>query len=145
MYILSIDVAAAKPTAYALFLNDKLSCFDKAPGVDDIEDVVAMITDLDMILAEDMYLGKNVETLKKLCYEAGAVMHIARTYQIECKLIRPVDWQRHHGLLKKNDEYTKILRRQIIKQTCMVDIEDEDIQAAVLIGLCEIEKRRYDI
>ncbi len=145
MNILSIDVAAAKPTAYALFLNDKLSCFDKVPGVDDIEDVVAMIADLDMIVAEDMYLGKNVETLKKLCYEVGAVMHIARTYQVECKLIRPVDWQRHHGLLKKSDEYTKILQRQIIKQTCMVDIEDEDIQAAVLIGLCEIEKRRYDI
>ena len=144
MNILSIDLAVAKPTAYALFLDDKLSCFDKVPGITDIEDLVMMIVDLDLIVTEDMYLGMNVSVLKKLCYEVGKIIYVAESHQVKYRLIRPLDWKRHHGLLQKKPEYETLLQKQIIKNTTGQDIEDEDIRAAVLIGLCDIEERRFE-
>ncbi len=142
MNLLSIDVAITKPTAYALYLDDKLSCFDKVPGIDDIEHIAAMITDLDLIVTEDMYYKKNIDTLKKLCYEIGKIIYIADLHQIKYRLIRPVDWQIHHGLALKNNICISILQKQIILNTTGFEIEDNDIQSAILIGLYVIERAR---
>ena len=145
MNILSIDVAITKPTAYALFLDDKLSCFDKVDGIPDIEDIVAMIIDLDMIVTEDMYLGMNVDTLKKLCYEVGKVIYVADMHQVKYLLIGPHNWEAHHGLLKKKYEYIKILKKQLILSETGIETEDVDIQSAILIGLYVIERKRLGL
>ena len=142
MNILSIDVAITKPTAYALFLDDKISCFDKVDGIPEIEDIVSMIVDLDMIVTEDMYHKKNIDTLKKLCYEVGKVIYIAGLHHIKYRLVRPADWQTHHGLTLKNNTYISTLQKQIIQNTTGAEVDDEDEQAAILIGLYVIERAR---
>lgn len=142
MNILSIDVAAAKPTAYALYLDDKLSDYNKVPGIDGIEGLILTKPRIDLIVTEDMYLGMNVETLKKLCYEVGKLIYVAETHDIKYRLVRPLDWQRHHGLLKKRADYIKVLKKQIILNATGQQIEDDDIQDAVLIGLYVIERAR---
>ncbi len=142
MNLLSIDLAVTKPTAYALFLNDKLSCFDKVSSVNDIEDIATMIIDLDLIVTEDMYHKQNIDTLKKLCYEVGKVIYIADLHQIKYRLVRPTDWQTHHGLTLKNNTYISALQKQIILNTTGQEIEDDDIQSTVLIGLYVIERAR---
>ena len=142
MNLLSIDVAITKPAAYALYLDDKLSCFDKVPGIDDIEDILSMIADLDLIVTEDMYHKKNIAILKKLCYEVGKVIYIANTHGIKYKLIRPVDWKTHHGLTLKNNTYISALQKHIILKTTGFEVEDDDIQSAILIGLYVIERAR---
>lgn len=142
MNLLSIDVAITKPAAYALYVDDKLSCFDKVPEISDIKDFIPMIIDLDLIVTEDMYHKMNIDTLKKLCYEVGKVIYIAEIHKIKYKLIRPYDWERHHGLLQKTPEYIKVLKKLIILNTTGREIEDDDIQDAVLIGLYVIERAR---
>jgi hypothetical protein len=84
----------------------------------------------------------NVDTLKKLCYEVGKIIYIAELHQIKYKLVRPYDWERHHGLLQKNFDYIKILKHQIIFNETGEEIDDDDIQSAVLIGLYVIENAR---
>ena len=142
MNILSIDVAITKPTAYAFFINDKLFCYEKVKNIIEIEEIMAGIIGLDLIVTEDMYHRKNIDTLKKLCYEVGKVIYIADLHKIKYRLIRPVDWQTHHGLTLKNNTYISTLQKQIIYNTTGAEVDDEDEQAAILIGLYVIERAR---
>lgn len=153
MNILSIDVAVTKPTAYALYRDDKLSCYDKVSGIPEIEefitecqDITTACRDIDLILAEDMYCGVNFLTIKKLCYEIGKLIYVADKHKIEYRLIRPVDWMSHHGLTNKNPEYVKDIQKLIIWNETDVKTDDDDVQAAILIGLYVIERVRmgYD-
>ncbi len=141
MNILSIDVAAAKPTAYALFKDNNLVEFNK---VDNLEVIGGMNSLLytDLIVTEDMYHDKNIDTLKKLCYEVGKVIYIADLHQIKYRLVRPIDWQTHHGLTLKNNLYISTLQKQIIYNTTGAEVDDGDEQAAILIGLYVIERAR---
>lgn len=145
MNILSIDVAITKPTAYALFLNDELSFYEKVPSIIEIGNLILARPYIDLIVTEDMYLGMNVDTLKKLCHEVGKIIYIAELHQIKYKLVRPYDWEGHHGLLQKQSDYIKILKHQIIFNETGEEIDDDDIQSAVLIGLYIIERTRLGI
>ena len=142
MNILSIDVAITKPTAYALFLDNELQLYNKKPSIIKIEAIVKTTLPLDLIVTEDMYHDKNIDTLKKLCYEVGKAIYIAELYQIKYRLVRPYDWEGHHGLLYKRSSYIKILKKQIILNVTGKEIEDDDIQDAILIGLYVIERAR---
>ena len=141
MNILSIDVAITKPTAFALFRDGKLDFCDKAPGISEIEELVSC-RDIDLIVTEDMYHRKNIDILKKLCYEVGKVIYIADIHGIKYRLVRPADWQTHHGLTLKNNTYISTLQKQIIYNTTSTVVDDEDEQAAILIGLYVIERAR---
>ena len=141
MNILSIDVAITKPTAFALFRDDKLDFCDNAPGISEIEELI-ICRDTDLIVTEDMYHRKNIDTLKKLCYEVGKVIYIADLHKIKYRLVRPIDWQTHHGLTLKNNIYISTLQKQIIMNTTGMEVDDEDEQAAILIGLYVIERAR---
>ncbi len=141
MNILSIDVAITKPTAFATFYKDYLERHGKIDNIMGIERILAA-HDIDLIITEDMYLGMNVDTLKKLCYEVGKVIYIADLHKIKYRLVRPVDWQAHHGLTLKNNIYISKLQRQIIFNTTGMKTDDEDEQAAILIGLYVIERAR---
>lgn len=141
MNILSIDVAAAKPTAYALFEDNELKRFDKVDRIHSIQDIV-IINCPNLIVTEDMYHRKNIDTLKKLCYEVGKIIYIADLYHIKYRLVKPVDWQTHHGLTLKNNTYISTLQKQIIYNTTGAEVDDEDEQAAILIGLYVIERAR---
>ncbi len=145
MNILSIDVAITKPTAYALFLFSDLAEHGKADGISQLVEMMSL-HDLDLIATEDMYHKQNVDTLKKLCYEVGKVIYIADTYGIKYRLIRPVDWKNHHGLTGINPEYVNIVQKKIVLSETCVETDDDDIQAAILIGLYVIERARmgYD-
>ena len=141
MNILSIDVAITKPTAYALFKDNKLVGFEKSEGIKDM-DYYLYTHKIDLIVTEDMYHSKNIDTLKKLCYEVGKVIYIADLHNIKYRLVRPVDWQEHHGLTLKNNTYIPKLQKQIIFNTTGMKTDDEDEQAAILIGLYVIERAR---
>jgi len=141
MNILSIDVAITKPTAFALFVGDKLKYYEKSESIKEMERYF-LIHDVDLIVTEDMYHNKNIDTLKKLCYEVGKVIYIADLHNIKYRLVKPVDWQAHHGLTLKNNTYISKLQKQIILNTTGVETDDEDEQAAILIGLYVIERAR---
>ena len=141
MNLLTIDVAITKPTAYAVFKNDILIDYDEVDLIIYIEEIINM-NNFDLIVTEDMYLGMNVDTLKKLCYEVGKIIYIAELHQIKYKLVRPYDWEQHHGLLQKSSDYIKILKHQIIFNETGEEIDDDDIQSAILIGLYVIERAR---
>ena len=141
MNILSIDVAITKPTAYALFKNEKLIDHGKLPSLLPIG-AITLTNTIDLIVTEDMYHNKNIDTLKKLCYEVGKLIYIADLHNIKYRLVRPVDWQAHHGLTLKNNIYISKLQKQIILNTTGMETDDEDEQAAILIGLYVIERAR---
>ena len=141
MNILSIDVAITKPTAYALFINNELKYHEKSEGLKEMEHYF-LIHNVDLIVTEDMYHNKNIGTLKKLCYEVGKVIYIAELHKIKYCLVRPIDWQVHHGLTLKNNIYISKLQKQIISNITGVETDDEDEQAAILIGLYVIERTR---
>ena len=141
MNILSIDVAITKPTAFAFFVDDELKYFEKVDEVQFIQGLDS-IGGPDLIVTEDMYHRKNIDTLKKLCYEVGKVIYIADLHKIKYRLVRPVDWQTHHGLTLKNNTYISTLQKQIIYNTTGAEVDDEDEQAAILIGLYVIERAR---
>ncbi len=141
MNVLSIDVAITKPTAYAVFNNKELMRHGKIDSVKEISQSF-LIGNIDLIVTEDMYHNKNIGTLKKLCYEVGKVIYIADLHNIKYCLIRPIDWQVHHGLTLKNNIYISKLQKQIISNTTGVETDDEDEQAAILIGLYVIERAR---
>ena len=141
MNILSIDVAITKPIAYATFYKDYLERHDKIDNIMGIERILTA-HDIDLIVTEDMYHNKNIDTLKKLCYEVGKIIYIADLHNIKYRLVRPVDWQAHHGLTLKNNIYISTLQKQIIMNTTGMEVDDEDEQAAILIGLYVIERAR---
>ncbi len=141
MNILSIDVAITKPTAYSVFKDSKLVWHGKIGSVLEISQSF-LIGDINLIVTEDMYHGKNIDILKKLCYEVGKVIYIADLHQIKYRLVRPADWQTHHGLTLKNNTYISTLQKQIIYNTTGAEVDDEDEQAAILIGLYVIERAR---
>ncbi len=145
MNTLSIDVAITKPTAYALFLDDKLSFYEKVPELIDINALILSRPYIDLIVTEDMYHRKNIDTLKKLCYEVGKVIYIADLHKIKYRLVRPIDWQTHHGLTLKNNIYISTLQKQIIFNTTGAEVDDDDIQSAILIGLYVIERARLEM
>lgn len=146
MNILSIDPAAAKDTACAFFLDDKLAYYELVPDMGGVDDLIYCCEqELDLIVTEDMYLGQNVKTLKELCYAVGKIMYLAEIHMIDCKLIRPVDWKAHHGLCKMRPTMEEYLQNQIIRQTCGEEVQDPDLRAAILIGLCYIEKARLGV
>ena len=141
MNLLSIDVAITKPTAYAIFWKDVLVEHNKINSIQTVNNIVNMYN-FDLIVTEDMYHKQNIDTLKKLCYEVGKVIYIADLHHIKYRLIRPVDWQTHHGLTLKNNTYISTLQKQIIQNTTSIEVDDEDEQAAILIGLYVIERAR---
>ena len=147
MNVLSIDVAITKPTAYALFRDEKLSRYDKVPGIPGIEELLIAChdidyIDIDLIVTENMYHGKNIGTLKKLCYEVGKVIYIADLHGIKYKLVRSVDWMSHHGLTNMTPAMSVYLPKKIILHETGFEADDDDIQAAILIGLYVIERAR---
>ena len=142
MNILSIDVAITKPTAYAFFIGEKLSCYEKVKNIIEIEEIIAGIIGLDLIVTEDMYHDLNISILKKLCYEVGKVIYIADVHGIKYRLVRPVDWKTHHGLTNKHPVYVKVLQKQIVLSKTGVETDDDDIQSTILIGLYVIERAR---
>ncbi len=142
MNILSIDVAITKPTAYAMFKDNRLVYFEKSDNNNNEVENYLLINNIDLIVTEDMYHNKNIDTLKKLCYEVGKVIYIADLHKIKYRLVRPVDWQAHHGLTLKNNIYISKLQRQIIYNTTGMETDDDDIQSAILIGLYVIERAR---
>ncbi len=145
MNVLSIDVAITKPTAYAEFIDDKLKHYGK---VDNIQAIKGLDNNggPDLIVTEDMYHKHNIDTLKKLCYEVGKVIYIADLHGIKYKLVRPVDWMSHHGLTNMTPAMSVYLPKKIILHETGVETDDDDIQAAILIGLYVIERARmgYD-
>ena len=142
MTILSIDPAISKKIAYALFVDEQLNDYGTADQIYEIDDVINTALDIDLVVTEDMYLGKNVQTLKQLCYVVGGILYLCQIYDIEYRLIAPVTWKSHHGLLKKPAELEEKLQIEIIRQTTGKEITDVDIRAAILIGLCHIEQAR---
>ena len=140
MNILSIDVAITKPTACAFFVDGKLKYVEKVENIQSIQGL-DIIGGPDLIVTEDMYHNKNIGTLKKLCYEIGKIIYIADLHKIKYCLIRPIDWQVHHGLTLKNNIYISKLQKQIISNITGVETDDEDEQA-ILIGLYVIERAR---
>lgn len=144
MTILSIDLAVSKKIAYALFVEDQLNYYGTADHIYEIDDVINTALDIDLVVTEDMYLGKNVQTLKELCYVVGGILYLCEIYEIEYRLIAPATWKSHHGLLKKPAELEERLQIEIVRQATGEEITDVDIRAAILIGLCQIEKARWE-
>ncbi len=144
MTILSIDPAVSKKIAYALFVDEQLQCYNAVDRIYEIDDVINTALDIDLIVTEDMYLGKNVQTLKQLCYVVGGILYLCQIYDIEYRLIAPVTWKSHHGLLKKPAELEEKLQIEIVRQETGKEITDVDIRAAILIGMCQIEKARWE-
>ena len=143
MTILSIDPAVSKKIAYALFVDEQLQYYGAVDQIYEIDDVINTALDIDLVVTEDMYLGKNVQTLKQLCYVVGGILYLCQIYDIEYRLIAPVTWKSHHGLLKKSAKLEEKLEIEIIRQATGEEITDVDIRAAILIGLCQIEKARW--
>jgi len=144
MTILSIDPAVSKKIAYAMFVDEQLQGYNKVDHISEIDDVINTALDIDLVVTEDMYLGNNVRTLKQLEREVGKIIYLCEIYEIEYRLIAPVTWKSHHGLLKKPKELEEKLQIEIIRQETGEEITDVDIRAAILIGLCQIEKARWE-
>jgi len=142
MNILSIDVAVSKDIAYAVFNDSKLSFFGKIKNLTELAAGIVTFIRLDAVVTEDMYLGKNVAVLKKLCYIVGGIMYICNMLNTECHLIAPITWQSHHGLLKKPAGLRRKIEDTIIATVTDETIEDDDIRAAILMGLCHIEQMK---
>ena len=141
MNILSIDVAVSKDIAYAGFNDNKLEYFGKIKEITQLPGII-VYKRLDAIVMEDMYLGKNVDTLKKLCYVVGKILFICEMNHTKYRLIAPVTWQSHHGLLKKPAGLRRKIEDTIIATVTNEKIEDDDIRAAILMGLCHIEQMK---
>lgn len=146
MNLLSIDPAVSKDIAYALFLDDQLKSYDLVSEIEDVEGVIlTSMFDIELIVTEDMYCGPNFDTVKKLCYVVGEIRYLAKQYGIDCRLVAPVTWKSHHGLLKKPVGLEAKLQFEIIRQYTGETIDQEDIRVAVLLGMCVIEKARLGV
>ena len=141
MNILSIDVAVSKDIAYVGLSNNRLEYFGKIKKLTDLPNIM-VFKRLDAVITEDMYLGKNVDILKRLCYVVGGILYICETHYVECRLIAPSTWQSHHGLLKKPAGLRRKIEDTIIATVTNETIEDDDIRAAILMGLCHIEQMK---
>ena len=141
MNILSIDVAVSKDIAYVSFHDNKLGLCGKAGTIMELS-VIFSSKRFDIIVMEDMYIGKNVNTLKKLCYVVGGIMLICDMHYTEYRLINPATWQSHHGLLKKPAGLRRKIEDEIIATVTYRKIEDDDVRAAILMGLCHIEQMK---
>ena len=152
MNIISIDPAVSKKIAYAVFLEDRLRFYDLVDEVIDVKDVLASGLDLEIVVTEDMYNGPDFSVVKRLCYTVGEIRILAHMYGLECRLIPPWAWKKHHGILIKKPAareahkaakaFEDKVQFEIIKQYTGKEIQDEDLRAAVLIGMCYIEKAR---
>ena len=145
MTVVAIDPAYSKAFAYAIFRNNKLMFFGKDEYLSTIVNILVKRRP-DIVVTEDMYLGKSVDTLKKLCYAVGKIMYICEKIGTPYRLISPREWTLHHGLrgIKSRD-----LRRQLedkIIETVMDHApRDEDIRSAILIGMCHIEQTKMGV
>jgi Holliday junction resolvasome RuvABC endonuclease subunit len=145
MVTLAIDPAYSKALAYALFQERNLLFHGKEK---DIRQIVMniLLYRPDIIVTEDMYLGKNVDTLKKLCYSVGKIMLVCEGIGIPLRLISPGVWMAHHGL--KNPSSRSLLRQyedKIIETVTDEVPRDPDIRSAILIGMCHIEQARMKV
>jgi Holliday junction resolvasome RuvABC endonuclease subunit len=144
MVTLAIDPAYSKAFAYALFQTKDLLLHGKERDLRNIVNIIT-IHRPDIIVTEDMYLGKNVDTLKKLCYSVGKIMYVCEGLGIPLRLISPGVWMAHHGL--KNPSSRSLLRQyedKIIETVTDEVPRDPDIRSAILIGMCHIEQTRIE-
>jgi len=101
MNIISIDPAVSKKIAYAVFLEDRLDHYQLADSVEDVQEAMLLLPRLDLVVTEDMYNGPNFNVVKQLCYAVGEIRSLAKRFNLDCRLIPPVIWKKHHGILIK--------------------------------------------
>ena len=142
MTVLAIDPAVSKHVAYALFKDGCLKLYGK---VDRVQDLTMLFNyHPDLVVTEEMYLGKNAKTYGQLSEEVGKIKLLCEIYDIQYRLIPPVTWKAHHGLLKKSAEFAKVIEDKVIETVTRDKITDTDIRSAVLIGICHIEQARME-
>jgi len=145
MTVLAIDPAYSKAYAYALFSGEKLVFAGKDEYLGTIVNILHKWRP-DIVVTEDMYLGKNVDTLKKLCYAVGKIMYVCEQMEVPYRLISPKGWTLHHGLRGiKNRDMRKQLEDKIIETVSGEVPRDPDIRSAILIGMCHIEQARMGV
>jgi len=140
---LAIDPAVSKQTAYAMFRGGILKLYGK---VDRVQDLTMLFNyHPDLIVTEQMYLGKNAKTYGQLSEEVGKIKLLCEIYDIRYRLIPPATWKAHHGLLKRPAKYAKILEDKIIETVIGLAPRDPDVRSAILIGMCHIEQARMGV
>ena len=143
MTVLAIDPAVSKKIAYALLKDGTLKLYGKVEKVQDLTMLFNYHPDL--VVTEKMYLSKNARTYGQLSEEVGKIKLLCEIYDIRYRLIPPVTWKAHHGLLKKTAEFVKLIEDKIIEIVTKDKITDPDIRSAVLIGICHIEQARMEV
>lgn len=123
MRILAFDQASAI-TGWALFVDGELEQYGKIK-VTSIRDVVERHKQMDIqtvdllkamkpdfVMIEDMYLGKNVASLKTVSQSRGLIMGYCHYYDIDIELLMPSAWRRALSLTQGKDVKRAELKKQ---------------------------------
>jgi len=147
MTLMSVDPGVAKPSAFAVFENDKLIETFKTNDLEHI-DVSLAINNVDKLIMEDQFLGLNPRTMKNLVRQSGKIMGVAELSNIETSTVMPVTWQSYFKIPRrpkgiKQYKWGAIHKLDLIEKaeelTGWKFTGDDDTASAVLIGLWSIE------
>ena len=133
MRLLSIDIAVAKKTAYALWKDGKLEYYDSIERIEDLDKIIPIA---DMVICEEPYHQMNIRTYGDLCKEVGKISALCTIYERPFETIRPVDWKRWLKVGSRTPEIIKNeIKRGIINELgYVVSDMSSDEQDAVLLG-----------
>jgi Holliday junction resolvasome RuvABC endonuclease subunit len=154
--LLSLD-SSTKSTGFAIFVNGnyKESCFiDHSKIKDAQERLSAMISDIykiidkyspDIVTWEITVVVRNPQVQRDLTMIVGAIMGKCIEKNIFFYPFRPTEWRKlvsdGEKLPKKRDEL-KQWGKDKVKELFNIDVENDDVSDAILIGQAYIDKFR---
>ena len=143
--ILGIDPGGIKPHTIAAFSNGKLYEIEKSQDINRINWAIVKST---KVFIESQYYGGNPSTLILLSQRTGMLMGLCELHGIPYVMVHPKTWQSYFNIPKKPKGMTRYKWEKQHYQNIVdkaqeytdIKIEDEDMGAAVLIGLWGVEK-----
>ena len=130
MTLLAIDPSWRHGYAYAYFVGEEVK---KAETCNIYTLAIIIQTVPDLVVIEEPYLGKNVDTFKKLCYSVGKVLYLCDEYKRRVEYVMPRHWKPYFKLPKGNKELKA-------KQD-LTGYNNDDVCDAILLGKYYLEKR----
>ncbi len=142
MKIVGID-SSTKSTGLSFFANDGLvfsTCIDKKHIKDADERIENMILALDKelkdinpdaVFVEAQWMSRNPDTMKKLAYIVGAIMHICIELNSGFNSTLPSQWRKELGIKGKNRQEDKDLAIQYVKVHYGKNVNDDEAE-----GIC---------
>lgn len=153
MRILAFDQASAV-TGWALFVDGKLEQWGhiRVTAIKDANErhkqmdirTVELLKDArpDFVVIEDMFLGKNVASLKIVSQSRGLIMGFCHCHDIEIALLMPTAWRRILNFVQGKDTTRSQLKKQA--QTYVQDHFNlkatQDEADAICIGYAAVRK-----